>query len=105
VVVHAFNPSTWEAETGGFLSSRPSLVYRVSSRTARAIQRNPVSKKTKKQKQNKIIRLSRCFSSSEQRWAVIEKSMVSKTKENNNKQTIKTSESMSPSPCFSLGDI
>jgi hypothetical protein len=23
VVVHAFNPSTWEAETGGFLSSRP----------------------------------------------------------------------------------
>jgi hypothetical protein len=29
-----------------------SLVYRVSSRTARAIQRNPVSKK-QKQKQNK----------------------------------------------------
>jgi major histocompatibility complex class I len=23
VVVHAFNPSTWEAETGRFLSSRP----------------------------------------------------------------------------------
>jgi hypothetical protein len=23
VVVHAFNPSTWEAEVGGFLSSRP----------------------------------------------------------------------------------
>jgi hypothetical protein len=22
-VVHAFNPSTWEAEAGGFLSSRP----------------------------------------------------------------------------------
>jgi hypothetical protein len=38
VVAHAFNPSTWEAETGGFLSSR----------TARAIQRNPVSKKTNK---------------------------------------------------------
>jgi hypothetical protein len=34
VVVHTFNPSTWEAEAGGFLSSR----------TARAIQRNPVSK-------------------------------------------------------------
>jgi hypothetical protein len=30
-----------------------SLVYRVSSRTARAIQRNPVSKKTLKTKQNK----------------------------------------------------
>jgi hypothetical protein len=23
VVVHAFNPSTWEAEAGSFLSSRP----------------------------------------------------------------------------------
>jgi hypothetical protein len=23
VVVHAFNASTWEAEAGGFLSSRP----------------------------------------------------------------------------------
>jgi hypothetical protein len=23
MVVHAFNPSTWEAETGEFLSSRP----------------------------------------------------------------------------------
>jgi hypothetical protein len=23
MVAHAFNPSTWEAETGGFLSSRP----------------------------------------------------------------------------------
>jgi hypothetical protein len=22
-MVHAFNPSTWEAEAGGFLSSRP----------------------------------------------------------------------------------
>jgi hypothetical protein len=24
VVAHTFNPSTWEAEAGGFLSSRPS---------------------------------------------------------------------------------
>ena len=23
LVAHAFNPSTWEAETGGFLSLRP----------------------------------------------------------------------------------
>jgi hypothetical protein len=48
------NPSTWEAEAGGFLSSggrgrrisefEASLVYKVSSRTARATQRNPVSK-------------------------------------------------------------
>jgi hypothetical protein len=47
VVAHTFNSSTWEAEAGGFLSSRLVLVYRLSSRTARAIQRNPVLKKTK----------------------------------------------------------
>jgi hypothetical protein len=40
VVAHAFNPSTWEAEAGRFLSSR----------TARVTQRNPVSKKTKGKK-------------------------------------------------------
>jgi hypothetical protein len=39
-MAHAFNPRTWEAEAGRFLSSR----------TARAIQRNPVSKKKKKKK-------------------------------------------------------
>jgi hypothetical protein len=33
VMVHTFNPSTWEAEAGGFLEAN--LVYRVSSRTAR----------------------------------------------------------------------
>jgi hypothetical protein len=33
-VAHTFNPSTWEAEA--------SLVYKVSSRTARATQRSPV---------------------------------------------------------------
>jgi hypothetical protein len=32
---------------------KASLVYRVSSRTARAIQRNPVSKKQKKEKEKK----------------------------------------------------
>jgi hypothetical protein len=36
MVVHAFNPSTGEFEA--------SLIYKVSSRTARAIQRNPVLK-------------------------------------------------------------
>jgi hypothetical protein len=44
VVAHGFNPSTWEAEAGGS-EFEASLVYRVSSRTARVIQRNPVSKK------------------------------------------------------------
>jgi hypothetical protein len=44
VVVHVFKSQHSEAEAGEFLSSKASLVYRVSSRTARAIQRNPVSK-------------------------------------------------------------
>jgi hypothetical protein len=35
MVAHAFNPSTWEAEAGDF-EFEASLVYRVSSRTARA---------------------------------------------------------------------
>jgi hypothetical protein len=43
VVAHTFNPSTWEAEAGGFLSSRP----------ARATQRNPVSKNQKGKKKKK----------------------------------------------------
>jgi hypothetical protein len=42
VVAHTFNPSTWEAEGGRRISEFKA--YRVSSRTARATQRNPVSK-------------------------------------------------------------
>jgi hypothetical protein len=53
VVAHAFNPSTWEAEADGFLEFEASLVYRVSSRTATATQRNPVSKNQKKKKKKK----------------------------------------------------
>ena len=50
VVTHAFNPSTWKAEAGESLSSEfdASPVYRVSSRTARATQKNPVSEKKKR---------------------------------------------------------
>jgi hypothetical protein len=48
---HFFILSTWEAEAGGSLEFVVSLVYRVSSRTIRATQRNPVSKnKTEKKK-------------------------------------------------------
>jgi hypothetical protein len=47
VVAHAFNPSTQEAEAGGFSEFEASLVYKVSSRTAKATQRNPVSKQNK----------------------------------------------------------
>ena len=53
MVAHAFDPSTWEAEAGGSLIFKASLVYRVSSRTARAAQRNLVSKKQNKQKDRK----------------------------------------------------
>jgi hypothetical protein len=58
MVVHTFNPSTREAEAeAGEFEFQASLVYKVSSRTARAIQRNPVSEKnqkqTNKQKTNK----------------------------------------------------
>jgi hypothetical protein len=60
VVVHALNPSSWEAEAGRFLSSiEASLVYRVSSRTARATQRNPVSKQNNsKQTKNKTKQIT-----------------------------------------------
>ena len=59
MVAHAFNPSTWEAEAGGFLEFEASLVYKVSSRTARATQGNPVSKSNKqKNKQTKKVKTS-----------------------------------------------
>jgi hypothetical protein len=46
VAAHAFNPSR-----GRQISEfEASLVYKVSSRTARAIQRNPVSKNQKKKR-------------------------------------------------------
>jgi hypothetical protein len=49
VVVHAFNPSR-----GRRISEfKASLVYRVSSRTARATQRNPVLKNQEKKKKRK----------------------------------------------------
>ena len=44
------NPSTWKAEAGGS-EFEASLVNKVSSRTARAIQINPILK-NKKQKTN-----------------------------------------------------
>jgi hypothetical protein len=51
---HAFNPSTWEAEAGGFLSSRPAWSTEwVPGQPARATQRNPVSKTKKKRKRKK----------------------------------------------------
>jgi hypothetical protein len=42
--VHAFNPSSRDAEAGDLCEFEASLVYRMSSRTARATQKNPVLK-------------------------------------------------------------
>jgi hypothetical protein len=54
VVVHPFNPSTWEAEAGRSLEFMASLDSKESFRTARATQRNSVSKnKKQKNKKNK----------------------------------------------------
>ena len=54
VVAHACNPSTLGGRGRRISEFKASLVYRVSSRTARAIyiQRNPVSKKPKPKNQN-----------------------------------------------------
>jgi hypothetical protein len=59
VVAHTFNPST-----------NPSLVYKVSSRIARAIQRNPVSKKqnqTNKKNSGKPKTMCHCYKTSSRR--------------------------------------
>jgi hypothetical protein len=53
VVAHTFNPSTWEAEAGRFLSLRPALLYRVSSRQLRLHRETLSQKKKQKQKQKK----------------------------------------------------
>jgi hypothetical protein len=57
MVAHTFNPSTWEARGRGRRISefKASLVYKVSSRTTRATQRNPVSKKKKNEKKKKKV--------------------------------------------------
>ena len=46
VVAHTFNPSPWEAETGGSLNMGLALVDGASSRTGRAAQRKPSQNKT-----------------------------------------------------------
>jgi hypothetical protein len=53
VVAHTFNPSTSGGRGRRISEFETSLVYKVSSRTARAIQRNPVSKKPNKKQKNK----------------------------------------------------
>jgi hypothetical protein len=52
VVVQAFNPSTWEAETGGFLSSRPAWSTKWVPGQPR-LYRETLSRKKQKQNKNK----------------------------------------------------
>ena len=59
--MHACNPSTLGRRGRRISEFEASLVYRVSSRTARAIQRNPVSKKTKSKKKKKCSSGSWCW--------------------------------------------
>ena len=54
VMAHTFNPSAWEPETDRSLSLKPAFSTE-SSRTARATQRNPVSKNQKKKKKKKNV--------------------------------------------------
>ena len=53
MVEHTSNPSTLGGRGRQISEFVASLVYRVSSRTARAIQRNPVSKKKIQKKKKK----------------------------------------------------
>jgi hypothetical protein len=50
VVAHAFNPSTWESEAGGFLSSRPACEFQDSQGYTEkpCLERRKTNKKTKK---------------------------------------------------------
>jgi hypothetical protein len=54
-VAHAFNPSTREAEAGGFLSSEASLVYRVPGQSE--LYRETLSRKTKKKKKKDTFKV------------------------------------------------
>ena len=57
MVAHAFDTSTWEAEAGGFLSSRPAWSTEWAPRQPglhrETLSRKPKKKKKQKQKQNK----------------------------------------------------
>ena len=53
MVAHACNPSTLGGRGEWIYEFKASLIYKVSSRTAKATQRNPVSKKKEKKKEKK----------------------------------------------------
>jgi hypothetical protein len=53
VVVHTFDLSTWEAQGGNLCEFETSLVYRVSSRTAKTTEIKPISKNRKRRTRRK----------------------------------------------------
>jgi hypothetical protein len=55
VVAHDFNPSTWEAETGGFLSSRPA--WSTEFQDSQGYTEKPCLKKTKQNRTNNKSKL------------------------------------------------
>jgi hypothetical protein len=63
VLAHAFNPSTWEAEAGGFLSSRPAWSTELVPGQP-GLHRETLSQKKKKKKRKEkkkhMIFFSRC---------------------------------------------
>ena len=56
MVAHAFNPQHLGGRDRRIYEFEASLVYKVSSRIARATQRNPVSKNQKKKKKKKKVK-------------------------------------------------
>jgi hypothetical protein len=59
VVVHSFNPSTWEAEAGGFLSSRPAWSTEWAPGQPE-LHTETLSRKTKKPNQTKTKQKKKC---------------------------------------------
>jgi hypothetical protein len=60
VVAHAFNPSTWEAEAGGFLSSRPAWSKKwVPGQPG--LYKETLSRKTKKKKKKEKRKKYKCI--------------------------------------------
>jgi hypothetical protein len=52
-VAHAFNPSTWEAEAGGFLSSRPAWFLQSEFQDSQGYTEKPCLKKQKQTNKQK----------------------------------------------------
>jgi hypothetical protein len=91
-VAHAFNPSTWEAEAGGFLSSRP----------ARATQRNPVLRNKQTNKQTKQNKKQKTKHPPKTKQTKTQKEPTNQTKKNPSKNKTKQKTNPPPINCILL---